>query len=441
MRIKTFLAGLAAALALPALAQAAPVLMISIDGLRPLDVIEADKRGFDVPNLRKIMAEGTYSTGVKNSLPTVTYPNHTTMITGVWPAKHGIANNGTFDPMNTNMGGWYWYSEDIKVPTLWDAVHKTGGKTASLGWPVSVGAASIDYNVPEYWRARNAEDLKLIRQLCSPGLLAAVEKKSGVTLADTFGEDPKVDVAKAKFAAAVYALKKPKFYTIHLAAMDESEHLFGPGSAQAKSTLKTVDGAVGELVAAARKAEPDLVVVIVSDHGFNALEHQVNLVSDFVEAGLAVRDPKTNKITSWDAMPWGGASAAIVLRDPKDEAVKAKVKTLLDRLAADPANGINHVADAAEIARMGGTPMATYWVDFKLGYSMGGSTTHISASTQRGTHGWFPEHPEMRASFFAAGPGVPKKGAIGEIDQRDIAPTVAKIMHVGLPTADGKPLF
>ena len=90
---------------------------------------------------------------------------------------------------------------------------------------------------------------------------------------------------------------------------------------------------------------------------------------------------------------------------------------------------------------MGGTPMATYWIDFKLGYSMGGNATHISPSPQRGTHGWFPTHPEMRASFFMAGPGTPKTGSLGEIDQRDIAPTVAKALHVAFPSADGKPLF
>src|ERR1700743_2931949 len=111
--------------------------MISIDGLRPLDVIEADKRGLPAPTPRKLMAEGSYSTGVRNALPTVTYPNHTTLITGVWPAKHGIYNNVTFDPLQKNMGGWYWYSQDIKGPTLWDSVHKAGGKVASLSWPVS----------------------------------------------------------------------------------------------------------------------------------------------------------------------------------------------------------------------------------------------------------------------------------------------------------------
>jgi predicted AlkP superfamily pyrophosphatase or phosphodiesterase len=437
----TLIVALAAGLTLPVSADAAPVLMISIDGLRPLDVIEADQRGVDVPNLRAIMQGGTYSTGVRNSLPTVTYPNHTTLITGVWPAKHGIANNTTFDPERKNMGGWYWYASDIKVPTLWEAVHKAGGKTASLGWPVSVDATSIDYDIPEYWRARIPEDLKLVHALATRGLPEAIKAKSGVDLSEVFSTLPPSDIAKGKMAAALYALYRPQFMTLHLSSLDETEHDTGPGSPESKTDLKLIDGVVGDLVAQARAAEPDLVVMVVSDHGFAKLEHEVDLVQDFVDAGLITVDPKTRKVTAWAAAPWGGASAAVVLKDPKDQAVKAKVKALLDRLTADPANGINRVIDAEEIARMGGTGMASYWVDFKIGYAMGGGMTHISPATEKGTHGWFPDHPEMRASFFASGPGVPRKGAIGEIDQRDIAPTVAAMLHVDLPSADGKPLF
>ena len=441
MKLNVIILAAGAALALHTAARAAPVLMISIDGLRPADVIEADQRGFTAPNLRKLMAEGAWSTGVRNSLPTVTYPNHTTLITGVWPAKHGVANNTVFDPEQRNLGGWYWYAEDIKVPTLWDAVHGSGGKVASLSWPVSVGARAVDYNIPEYWRARIPEDIKIVHALATPGLIPELEHKSGVGYARAFGADPASDEARAALAAALIELKKPKFMTLHLVSLDETEHDFGPGSPEARATVAVIDRAVGKLVAAARKAEPDLVVAIVSDHGFAAVEHNVNLIGAFAEAGLISIDPKTRKVTSWQAVPWGGASAAVVLKNPGDEAVKAKVKALLNRLAADPENGVNRIIDSDEIARMGGTPKASYWIDFKIGYSMGGSQTHISPSTQKGTHGWFPDHPEMRASFFISGPGVPKKGSIGEIDQRDIAPTVAKIMKVSLPSADGKALF
>jgi len=69
--------------------------------------------------------------------PTVTYPSHTTLMTGVWPAKHGILANQTFDPLQKNHEGWYWYAEDIRVPTLWDAASAAGRTTASIQWPVS----------------------------------------------------------------------------------------------------------------------------------------------------------------------------------------------------------------------------------------------------------------------------------------------------------------
>ena len=423
-------------------AQAAPVLMISIDGLRPADVLDAPARGLKVPALRALMANGTYAEGVRNALPTVTYPNHTTLITGVWPAKHGIPNNPVFDPLQQNFGGWYWYARDIKVPTLWDAVHAKGGKVASLSWPVSVDAKSIDYDVPEYWRVPvlHDEDIKLVRALVTPGLAGQLEKASGLKLIETDGETVDEDVGRTRFTAALIKLKHPQFTTLHLRGLDHVEHLAGPGSAQAHAALETLDDAVGKLVADARKAEPDLVVAIVSDHGFAPIEHEVNLATAFIKAGLITMDGA--KIKDWQAEPWGGSSVAVVLKDPNDAALKAKVGALLNDLAARPELGIGHVADAGEIAQMGGTPMASFWLDMKIGYGMGANpaAAEISPSTNKGTHGWFPTHPEMRATFILNGPGIAQK-KLGEIDMRDIAPTLAKVMKVSLPSADGHPLL
>jgi predicted AlkP superfamily pyrophosphatase or phosphodiesterase len=439
LRVTFFAIGL---LAVPAIAQAAPVLMISIDGLRPRDVLNADARGFKAPFLKSLVADGAYASGVKNALPTVTYPNHTTLITGVWPAKHGIANNPTFDPLQKNMGGWYWYTQDIKVGTLWDAVHKSGGKVASLSWPVSVGARSIDFNLPEYWRADIPEDLKVIRALSTPGIIPLLEKRTGLDFAQADGEEVASDVGRARFAAALIGAKHPMFTTVHLRGLDHIEHGFGPGSAEAKDALQTLDKAVGELVVDARKAEPGLVVAIVSDHGFAPVDHSVNLIAPFIQAGLITLD-KNRKVSAWQAEPWGGASAAVVLANPDDAALKAKVSSLLNDLAAKPELGIDHVADSGEVAKLGGTPMASFWVDFKPGYQMGTdpAAPPVGPSPVKGTHGYFPTHPEMRATFILAGPGIAKHGSLGEIDMRDIAPTLAKVMKVQLPDADGKPLF
>src|SRR3974390_293513 len=152
--------------------RAVPLLVvISLDGLRPDFIIAADQHEAKVPELRRFLKEGAYAEGVTGVVPTVTYPSHTTLMTGVWPAKHGILANAVFDPLGKNYQGWYWYAEDIRVPTLWDAAAAAGRTTASIQWPVTVGA-KITWDIPEYWRAGTSEDAKLLRAVSTPGLLA-----------------------------------------------------------------------------------------------------------------------------------------------------------------------------------------------------------------------------------------------------------------------------
>jgi len=137
---------------------AAPVLMISIDGLKPEYITQADAHGMKLPYMRTFLDKGTYADGVVCIWPTITYPSHTTLITGVWPAEHGILNNQVFDPEQKFRGAWNWDAAQIRVPTLWQVAHRAGLRTASIGWPVSAGAIDVDYLIPEYWRSANPGD-------------------------------------------------------------------------------------------------------------------------------------------------------------------------------------------------------------------------------------------------------------------------------------------
>ncbi len=152
-----------------------PVVLISIDGLKPDYILEAARHGLKVPNLRRFVKEGAFASAVTGVVPTVTYPSHATLVTGVSPAKHGIYANTPFDPFTKNQNGWNWYAEDLRVPTLWDACAAAGLKTASVDWPVTV-SAKIDFNIVQIWRAATPEDRKLIRALSTPGLLTEAER-------------------------------------------------------------------------------------------------------------------------------------------------------------------------------------------------------------------------------------------------------------------------
>ena len=417
------------------------LLLISVDGMKPEAVIDAQSHGLKVPNLRAFMADGAFSSGVRGVLPTLTYPSHTTLLTGASPAKHGIFDNTTFDPLLRNERGWYWYAEDIKVPTLWDAAAAANLKTANIYWPVSVGAR-ITYNLPQIWRAGTDDDLKLQRALSTRGLEQELSAELG-RYPGGMEETVAQDEIRARFAIRLLEKKHPGFFTVYLTGLDTEEHASGPFSPKSNQTLERLDAVVGSLRASAEKAAPGRATVcVVSDHGFAAIEHDVNLYAAFREAGLFSVD-KGNKVTDWKAMLWpAGGSAAVVLADPKDEQVRARVKALLDKLASEPANGIDRIWSQEEVRQGGGFPNAAFLISLKIGYEMAYSLSMplITPPGNLGMHGYVPERAEMRSSFFIVGPHIPTGKSLGEIDMRQIAPTLADVLHIKLAGAEMAPL-
>ena len=438
--LRWIFAALFSVLAIAAPASAAPVLLVSIDGLRPGDVLEAQARGLKVPNLRQFLVQGSYASGVRGVLPTLTYPSHTTLLTGASPARHGIYSNTTFDPKQVNFSGWYWFASDIKVPTLWQAAASAGLSVGNVHWPVSVGAAGITWNLPQIWRSGHADDAKLLTALATPGLVAELEAATGEAYAAGIDESIEGDEKRGRFAMALIKRHRPGFATVYLTGLDHQQHGDGPGSASAHAVLERIDTILGQLIAAERAVHPGAVIAVVSDHGFAPVSRETNLFRAFIDAGLITLGPD-GKVVSWLAMPWpAGGSAAVVLADPKDAAVMSRTSAVLSVLMADPANGIAQVVQAGEVKALRGNPLASYFVNFRPGTSAGSFAFQAEGlnipAHIKGTHGWFPAMPEMRATFMLMGPGIPKAHALGEIDQRAIAPTLARIMGAKLSGAE-----
>jgi predicted AlkP superfamily pyrophosphatase or phosphodiesterase len=423
--------------------QAPPLLvMISVDGMRPDYITEADAHGAKVPNLRRFLKEGTYAEGVVGVVPTVTYPSHTTLVTGVWPAKHGIFANTTFDPLQQNQGGWYWYTEDIRVPTLWDVAAAAGRTTASIQWPVTVGA-HITWNIPEFWRASTSDDAKLLRAVSTRGLLEEAkadlgEYRGGI---DTSAQ---ADESRGRYTEWIVEKKHPALVTLHLSSLDHIEHETGPFSPESIAVLEIVDATIGRIRATAERLAPGRAyIAVVSDHGFVRTDSQLNLFPLFRDAKLIALNEK-GKITDWKAMPWvTGGSAAIVLKDPGDTETLSQVRELLAKVASDPANGVDRILEAEELHKRGGYPPASFFVSLKSGWRTGAAPDDpvLSKTKVGGTHGALPGLPDLRAAFFLVGPGVPAGRSLGLIDMRDVAPTLAREMGLSLPSADGKILL
>ena len=431
-----WIAALAACVAGVTSASAAPVLLISIDGLHPRYVLEAERLHVAVPNLQSFVANGSYATGVVGVLPTVTYPSHTTIVTGVMPAEHGIDANTPFDPLLTNHDGWYWYAEDLKVPTLWTAAHAAGVSSASVNWPVTVGERSIDLLLPEFWRAGNAEDLKLLRRLSRPeGVLEHFEATLG-PFVDGYTDTLESDEIRTRFALAVLRERKPGLMAVHLIALDGIEHRDGPFAASSYRTLEALDAMVGELTDAALANDAATAIVIVSDHGFIATHTAVNLRAPFVAAGLiALKHPVAPDnmpvIESWDAQVWnGGAVAGVVLRDPGNDSVRTRVAKVVEELRADPRNGIARVLTRAELAAAGAFPRGRARRGVRAGFLLRERVARsaadarqlegharLSAGAAGDACGFLRQRPRHRC-----GPGARRRGhAAHRADARDPA--------------------
>lgn len=413
-------------------AQAKPhVLMISIDGMKPEYVTHADEHGLKVPNLRDFLKHGTYAEGVVGVVPTVTYPSHTTLITGVWPAEHGIVANTVFDPLGQHPGEWYWYFRELKAETLYQAADAAGLKTAAIGWPVTVGAP-IDYLIAEFGQSEKTDTPQ-------GDQLKPVDIKQ--QLGVIFPKDADGDDQKAGWAIGIIKKWNPNFVLLHLTDLDHQEHLHSPFSVQADATEEHMDRLVGDVIAAEKATNPNAQIVIVSDHGFVPISHNTSINAMFVQAGLiTLNDPaaKKPKVADWKAFSWdSGGTAAIVLKDPSDRATLNAVRKVLDDAESKPENGIDRILDAKELHAMGGWPQASFLVDFKPGWATGGGLKppFVTDKPGTGTHGFLPTHPELRSTFMIEGAGVAEGRDLGIVDMRSIAPTVAQFLGVKLPAA------
>jgi predicted AlkP superfamily pyrophosphatase or phosphodiesterase len=420
---------------LPAATITPHVVMISIDGLMPSRYTTGGAR---IPTLRRLMQSGVWADGVVGVLPTVTYPSHTTLITGVRPAVHGIADNRILDPEGRSNAAWYWYARQIQAPTLPGVARARGLSAGAVSWPVSIGM-DVDYLVPEFRWSQHPETMWLIKALSRPpDLLDAAEMAEGHSLEWLQNDRHRTTVAKY-----VLRTRQPHVLLLHLIDLDGAQHDNGPGSPESTKTLETIDGYVGEIVDTLAQAglADRTHVAIVSDHGFLRLEKVFQPNAAFKREGwITVND--RGAITDWRVyFHSSGGSGFIYLKDPSDAALRERVGTLLASLKADPANGIREVWTRADLDRFGAHPDAAFGLDVVNGfYTASGHDALVKAATSKGGHGFAPDRPELYASFILAGPRLMKHGSLGVIRMTQIAPTLGKLLEVGLSPHADQPL-
>jgi len=422
------------------------VVLLSIDGLRPDYYLHPDTYHLKVPHLRSLMQRGSYAQSMLGVYPTLTYPSHTTIVTGVRPARHGIVSNFVFAPTQ-GLLNWYLKSTDIQAKTLWDAAKDKGLKTAIVTWPVSYGA-QVDYLIPENLAA-TPEIADLIRQGSTAGLFETLEKQHGPIKLLPFS-DPKaclpLDKMTTDFAAEILKTYKPHLLLVHLLDVDHEQHGTGIDTPQVFASFERIDALIGNIIAAARQAGmlDDTTFIIVGDHGFLPVHAALDFNALLLEKGLLSVDA-TGKVADWSAFVQGnGGAAAVYLKDSNDAALRAQVEKLLRGEIAARYAGIVRIIERDQLDQMGAFPGALLALEAEDGYYFSLSNPKRQVLNPgdpfKGMHGYLPTNPRMATGFIASGWGIRQGVIVPSLRMIDVAPTVAALLHLDLPAAEGIPL-
>lgn len=412
------------------------VVLVSIDGLRPEMYHDPT---WPAPTLQQMAREGAQADAVFGVFPSVTYPTHTTIVTGALPARHGIWFNTPFEPAGPT-GRWYWESSAIRVPTLWTAAHAAGLKTAAVSWPVAVGA-DIDWNVPEIWPLEKDGSIvaELRRHATPPGLVDELEREATGALRDEtwkLGEMARDDRV-AEMAAYLLEKKQPALLLVHLLTVDHFEHEHGRDHPEVRRALAAADRGLSRLVEAAERAgiRERTAFVVTGDHGFSDVHTKLAPNVWLVEAGL--REAKRDR-GNWRAhFHVSSASAFLILHDPADADALRRVREVL---AAQPAGvrRLFRVVERDELDRLGAAPNAALALAYSLGVGGSGDYTGPAVTPgEGGDHGYLPDERGLQTGLVAWGTGVRAGAVVPRMSSTDVAPLVARLLGLRFDAPDG----
>lgn len=378
----------------------------------------------DVPHfqgyLKWLMENSAVCTRVKTVYPALTYPAHTTLITGCDPKEHGIGHNQPHQHgIPAEKRAWYWDAADVKRESLFTAVKRAGGQCASVLWPVTGKHPHVKWNFPEVLALPGeSQVLKMLQYGTWPWVLST-ELRLGRQRAST--KEPHLSDYGEVLCRDVIRHHRPDLTALHMVDVDEMRHLHGVWSPEALAGLARMEARVERIHRELLTHMPDALLIVVSDHGQADVTRDVCLTDVLKTAGLGdlVRVQSSGMTAYLYAGPGGPEGLARVeawLRANLPQAGASMVHTRCELDAMGAADGPALGVTAAE-----GVVFSDYLP---------------SAKREKATHGFAPGHPAEDCLMMVHGRGI-RKGEVESMPMRDVAPTIAALMGVEMHTCSG----
>lgn len=370
----------------------ATLLLVSLDGVRP----DALGRG-DTPTLDALARDGVQA-WMRPSYPSLTFPNHYTLVTGLRPDRHGLIHNAMHDPMlgdfrlsdRDAVGNSDWYADGEPV---WVTAERAGLPTATLSWPGS--EAAVRGIRPTRWFP--FDDTRSI-EVRIDTVLGWLQEPPGT---------------------------RPRLATLYFEQPDKAGHDHGPSSAAYRQAIREVDAALGRLVDTlrARGTLAQVNLVIVSDHGMADVPDGQVIAVESMATREEARIVSTGQVIGVVPNPGHEARVAARLLGAHAQYDCWRRETMPPRWAFGTHPRVPPIVcqmhpgwDAIPAEAIARRPART-----------------------RGSHGYDPALPEMRAMFVAHGPAFRRGVVLDGFDNVDVYPLLTRLLGLTPAEHDGDP--
>jgi len=419
------------------------VVLISIDGFAADYLVNPR---VPLPNLHRMAEEGAQAEAMMVATPSVTWPNHTTLVTGVYPAKHGVLANGLIEPATVGppmaINPRRTKEELCRFPTVYDLASEAGMVTAEVNWPVTRGAKTLNYSFPDHPEPLRYTTAAILDHLKTIWLLPQATDAAFSALGPVSR-----DQVWSQTAAHLIRTRKPNLLMLHLLFTDGIQHRRGPNTDEAYAALALSDRHVGDILQALRDAglRDRSSVVVTADHGFSRVTRSLQPNVRLHKAGL-IRPAEAGKAAEYDAwtVPEGGTALVYVPKGRLNPELLDQTRRALEEM-----EGVEKIMPPAEYTQLGipersRNPQAPdFLISAKDGYAFGGGQTGEEVVQQvdpTGSHGYVHTNPKMDGIFVASGAGIRKGVKLQRIKNVDVAPTIARLLGLTVRDVDGRAL-
>ncbi len=402
-----------------------------------------------LPNTKNLLQESAYCSNVSSIYPSLTYPSHTSILTGCYPNKHGIVRNTLLQPWRTKPD-WFWHHSSIKVPTLVDYALQQGMKVASLLWPV-LGKSKVKYNMPEVF-ANRPWQTQLSVSLCngSPCYLYKMNKLFGKLRQGL--KQPELDNFVHESAKYTLHHYRPDLMLVHFCDLDFKKHHYGCTSSERADAIRLLDKRIGEFVTLMKEdgIYEDSTLILLGDHSQLDAHSTIHLNELLRRNGLL--EVKDGQIKNYQAIAKScDGSAYIYCKNKNDIQVISLLKEITQQFAEET-NAIAQIFTAEEAAKLGADPTCALMLEASQGFyfldevgrelicDIDRKAVHEYSHALIGVHGYLPTKPDYQTIFIARGAGIRQGIKVKEMGLIDEGPTFAALLGLEMKDTDGRVL-